>query len=196
MISNILRFINPSFKILWGEIGENVTISRKAFVENSKNIILKDSVTIEMNSYLSVNGKLIIGENTHIYPYAILLTHKGTISIGNNCTIHPYCVLYGLDGGLKIGNWVRMAAHTVVIPANHVYKNPDIPIRKQGLTMEGVEIKDDVWIGAGVKILDGVTIGEGSVIAAGSVVNEDVPDYSVVGGVPAKIINWRKKNKN
>lgn len=54
-----------------------------------------------------------------------------------------------------------------------------------------VEIGNDVWIGAGVLVLDGVKVGNGAVIAAGSVVNKNVEPYSIVGGVPAKLIRYR-----
>lgn len=64
-------------------------------------------------------------------------------------------------------------------------------IKSQGNTIKGINIGDDVWIGANVSILDGVTIENGAVIAAGAVVNKDVPKYKVVGGVPAKIIGER-----
>ena len=56
---------------------------------------------------------------------------------------------------------------------------------------QNVMIEDDVWVGARSIILKGVTIGRGSVIAAGSVVNKDVPRYSIVGGVPAKVMRYR-----
>ena len=54
-----------------------------------------------------------------------------------------------------------------------------------------IVINDDVWIGAGSIILAGVTIGKGAIIAAGAVVNKDVPEYSIVGGVPAKVLKYR-----
>lgn len=54
-----------------------------------------------------------------------------------------------------------------------------------------IVIRDDVWVGAGAIILKGVTVGEGAIIAAGSVVTRDVDDYSVVGGIPARLLKMR-----
>jgi acetyltransferase-like isoleucine patch superfamily enzyme len=87
---------------------------------------------------------------------------------------------------------VRIATHVVIIPANHVFTNPDLPICRQGLTCKGVTIEDDVWIGCNVTVLDGAHIGRGSVIAAGSVVRGRVEPWSVMGGVPARVIKMRK----
>jgi acetyltransferase-like isoleucine patch superfamily enzyme len=86
---------------------------------------------------------------------------------------------------------VRIAANTTIIPANHNFSNLEKPIRKQGLTKEGIKIEDDVWIGSGCRILDGVKIGKGAVIGAGSVVTSSVPSNTVYGGVPAKHIKDR-----
>lgn len=137
------------------------------------------------------NGQITIGDRCWIHPGVLLLSYGGSITMGDDCTVNPYSILYG-HGGLKIGSGVRIAAHCVVIPSNHVYDKLDVPIFKQGLTKEGIVIEDDVWIGAHVTILDGVHIGQGSIIAAGSVVNKDVSPFSIVGGVPAKIIKNRK----
>lgn len=135
-------------------------------------------------------GEISIGDNCEIYTGALLLTYGGFIQMGNNCTVNHYSVLYG-HGGLTIGNGVRIAAHTVIIPANHNFADTEKPIYKQGLTMKGIVIEDDVWIAAGVRILDGVTIGRGSVIAAGAVVTKDTPPYSVNAGVPSRVISHR-----
>ena len=59
-----------------------------------------------------------------------------------------------------------------------------------------VVVEDDVWVGHGSIVLSGVTIGEGSMVAAGSVVNKDVPPYSIVGGVPAKVIRKRFEDED
>lgn len=134
------------------------------------------------------NAYIEIGDETIIKSFAILSAQPGgSIRIGANCSINPYCVLYG-HGGLTIGNNVRIATHTIIIPANHIYTDRSMLIKDQGLTKIGIVIGDDVWIGAGVKILDGCCIGNGAVIGAGAVVTKDVPPYAVVVGVPAKIV--------
>jgi len=75
---------------------------------------------------------------------------------------------------------------------NHVYTDPNTPIRLQGVTRRGIVVEADCWIGAGSMILDGVRIGRGTVVAAGAVVTRDVPPYSVVAGVPARVIKSRR----
>jgi len=143
----------------------------------------------------SLDGRVTIGHHTILFPYTMILAHGGSVEIGDHCTINPFSVLYG-HGGLRIGNYVRIATHVVIIPANHVFDDPDAPITSQGLTKKGVFIGDDVWIGAGARILDGVTIGEGAVVAAGAVVTRDVERFAVVGGVPAGVIGRRPERRN
>jgi acetyltransferase-like isoleucine patch superfamily enzyme len=79
------------------------------------------------------------------------------------------------------------------MPSNHVFEDPKTPIRLQGIRAEGIIIKDDVWLGTGVRVLDGITIGKGSIVGAGAVVTKDVPDYAIVTGVPARVTGWRNK---
>ncbi len=133
-----------------------------------------------------------IGPYTRIHEQALLLSYGGDIELGENCSVNPFCVLYGL-GGLKIGNGVRIATHTVIVPANHGFDDPDTFIFRQAETRKGIVIEDDVWIGSGCRILDGVCIGRGSVIGAGAVVTRSIPAYSIAAGVPARVIGQRGK---
>jgi acetyltransferase-like isoleucine patch superfamily enzyme len=138
----------------------------------------------------SSGGGIVIGSDCTIHDYAMLLTYGGRIQMGNRWTVNRFCVLYG-HGNLTIGSGVRIAAHTVIIPANHNFEDPHRYIYEQGMTCRGIRIEDDVWLGAGVRVLDGVTIGRGAVVASGVVVNQDVAPYTVVGGVPARVLGHR-----
>ena len=132
-------------------------------------------------------GSISIGKFSVVQDYAMILSYGGKIQIGDFCTINPFCILYG-HGGLRIGNGVRIAASTIIVPANHKFDDLDKFIFQQDETKLGIVIEDDVWIGAGSKILDGVHIGQGSVIGAGSVVTKNIENFTVAAGNPAKTI--------
>jgi len=191
------RFLFPKNPYLWKAIGENVIIGKNSEITNSRMIELEDGAWIEDHAILSAEGgRIRLGKHTHVLPYAFIKAMGGDITFGEYCTVNPFCVIYGFSGGLEIGDAVRIATQTVIVPGNHVFEDPDTQIRLQGTESRGVKIENDVWLGAGVRILDGLTIGTGAVVAAGSVVTKDVPEFAVVGGVPARVIKWRKKNTN
>ena len=156
----------------------NVTIGKKTLIE--KNVKID----------VLYGGYVKIGENCELRNGAQLLTYGGNIEIGDNSSINPYTIVYG-QGNIKIGNYVRIAAHCVLIPSNHTFIDLSKPIYLQPLSKKGIIIKDDVWIGCGVRILDGVTIAKGCVIGAGSVVTKSTEPYGIYVGIPAKKIKSR-----
>lgn len=85
-------------------------------------------------------------------------------------------------GGITIEDDVQIGPKVSLITENH----PIDPSQRKFLDLKPIVIKKNAWIGAGAIILPGVTIGENSVVAAGAVVNNDVPENTIVGGVPAK----------
>jgi acetyltransferase-like isoleucine patch superfamily enzyme len=135
-------------------------------------------------------GKIILGEGTIIHRGAILKSYRGSVTLGKNVSVNPYSILYG-HGGLTIGNDVRIAAHAVIIPANHVYEGRATPIYKMGETRIGITIEDDVWIAAGVKVLDDTHIAKGCVIGANAVIKGKTDEYGIYVGIPAKKIKER-----
>ncbi len=163
------------------------------------NFLLRKKISIGANTSIAVFARLTtnpgtsitIGERCIVGHGSLLIALNGKMEIGNDVSINPYCVIYSI-GNLKIGDNCRIATGTIIVPANHIYTDPDQPIRCQGTSKLGITIEEDVWIGASVKILDGVTIGKGSVIGAGSVVTKSIPPYSVAVGSPARVVKSRK----
>jgi acetyltransferase-like isoleucine patch superfamily enzyme len=176
----------------FGRLSLRARLHPLAQFSGKRQIFIGDDVGIGQNSRMETDGKasITIGDHSSIFGYALLMTYEGDITVGAHSTVNPFCVLYG-HGGLEIGNGVRIAAGTVIIPSNHVFSDPKIPIYRQGNASKGIRIGDDVWIGANCTILDGVHLGNGAVIAAGAVVNKDVEPFSIVGGVPAHLIKRR-----
>lgn len=110
------------------------------------------------------------------------------IEIGSNSGIG---INSRVSGPLTIGNDVMIGPEVMIFTQNHETSNLDIPMRLQTAPKKAVIIGNDVWIAARVIILPGVTIGNGVIIGAGAVVTKDIPDFAVVGGVPAKILKYR-----
>jgi galactoside O-acetyltransferase len=107
--------------------------------------------------------------------------------IGDNFTINSNSQL-----GIVIGDSCAIAPNCVLRASNHTFDNPDIPFRKQGHTYGEIILEDDVWISSNCVITANTKIGKSSVVGAGSVVTKDVEPYSIIGGVPAKLIRKRK----
>jgi acetyltransferase-like isoleucine patch superfamily enzyme len=129
------------------------------------------------------------GDNVYIGPYTFL-SYLENCSVGNNVSIREMCVI-GCFGGLTIGNNVSIAHGSSVLTTEHDFTNDDIQIREAPVIAKPTVIEDDVWIGAGVRITAGVVIGRGAVVSTGSVVTKSVPAYTIVAGVPAKVIRSR-----
>ena len=129
-----------------------------------------------------------MGKNVNIERNA----HFGPeLEIGDNSGVGIDCELYG---PITIGCDVMMGPEVVIYTRGHRHDRTDITMIEQGFDdTRAVSIGNDVWIGRRVMIMPGVTIGNGCIIGAGAVVTKDIPDYSVVGGVPAKVIYNRKQ---
>ncbi|HUH18895.1 acyltransferase [Albibacterium sp.] len=110
------------------------------------------------------------------------------IEIGDYSELGTNCII---QSNTIIGNNVIMGPDVKIYTKNHQYASLDIPIQFQGETAESVVIGNDVWIGANVVVLPGVIIGSHVIIGAGCVVTKNIPDFAIVGGVPAKILKYR-----
>lgn len=153
---------------------------------------------LDLWAYITVNllvgrNKAKIGRKSKVHP-TVILRQAERIEIGDNCLINHNNVLQaGKEfGKIKIGNFVHTGANVMIFAFNHSIDDTDVPSIQQDYYDADVIIEDDVWIGAGSVIVAGVTIGKGCVIGSNSVVTKDIPPFSVVAGIPAKIIRSRK----
>jgi len=133
-----------------------------------------------VRSYLKKCGEnLRVKANAEISPKSEVGDNS---ELGTRCMIQSHC---------SIGSNVIMGPDIKIYSRNHKYERLDTPIQYQGKKQYNTIVGNDVWIGANVIILAGVKVGNHTIIAAGSVVTNDVPDYAIVGGNPAKVIKYR-----
>ena len=154
------------------KIGKLTSVKGKPLVRNRGKIILGNEVRIWSNTEKS---KILAGRG-------------GVLKIGNNCRINGTHI--AAQKKITIGDNVRIGPYTLILDSNYH------DVEDHFLDVEGtfVTIEDNVWITSRVTILKGVVIGKGAVIAAGAVVTKDVPPYTLVGGVPAKLIRNLSSN--
>ncbi len=158
-----------------------------------------------------------IGENVQISE-KVSIYGAGCISIGNNVRIDDFCVLSAGKDGITIGSHVHIAAYSLLCGRESIVlddfsglssrvslysstddylgnalTNPTVPSEFTSVRHGKVHLRKHAIIGAGSVILPGVVIGEGSAVGALSLVNRIVPAFSIVGGVPARVIKERKR---
>lgn len=112
------------------------------------------------------------------------------ITFGKNVFLNSGCKFQD-QGGITIGDNVLIGHNVVLATLDH---NTCVSKRAE-LFAAPIVIEDNVWIGANATVTSGVTIGKGSIVAAGAVVTKDVPKYSIVGGIPAKVIRELTKEE-
>jgi len=131
---------------------------------------------------------LKIGRGSTIHMWARFYQPKG-IAVGSDSIIGDHVFLDGRDS-LKIGNHVDIASEVMIYNSEHDINSEDFHASNSP-----VEIGDYVFIGPRVIIMPGVKIGTGAVVAGGAVVTADIPEFAIVGGVPAKVIGERRNKK-
>lgn len=141
------------------------------------------------------------GKDVYIRPMSSDIKGLYNLSVGDGTSIPKGSTIYCTEAPCTIGKKVLFGPHPTIITGDHridlVGKYiADVTVEDKLVGGENpfdqpVVIEDDVWCGANVTILKGVTIGRGSVVAAGAVVTKSFPPYSIIGGVPAKLLRMR-----
>lgn len=164
---------DPAFAAIMPIVGETLKLIGKL---NSSGDIT------EAREILSQIFEQELDESTTVFPP--FTTNFGRFTkIGKQVFINHGCSFLDL-GGITIEDDVLIGPQVKMVTENH----PLDPATRKGLLTKPILIKRNAWIGAGATILPGVTVGENAVVAAGAVVSKDVPDNTVVGGIPAKVL--------
>lgn len=130
--------------------------------------------------------KLKLGKGSSIHLHCII--NRFQLEIGKNSAINRKCYI-DCRGGIKIGNNVSISPEVHLITAAHEINDPSF-----AYITKSIIIEDYVFIGTRAVVLPGVHLAKGCVVAAGAVVTKSFPEYSVLAGVPAKIISTRRKD--
>lgn len=161
----------------YSKIGEEVNRT----IELSSKLNASTNVDEVRNILSEIIGEKI-DESTTVFPPFHTNIGK-SIQLGKNVFINHACSFLDL-GGIIIEDDVMIGPRVNILSENH-----PVDISKRKTLVPGkVVIKRNAWIGAGATILPGITVGENSVVAAGAVVTKDVPENTVVAGVPAKAV--------
>jgi acetyltransferase-like isoleucine patch superfamily enzyme len=159
------------------------------FGHYGRNVYLFPEVHIVRPQFISIGDNVTIGTGTDIYVHPTRSDLKGyIIRIANNVHIGSHNII-GARKSIVLEDNVLIGPHVMIGDHTHRYENIEIPVKQQEAT-EGrpIRVEQDSWIGANVFILPNVTIGRHSVVGANSVVNRDIPPYSVAVGAPARVI--------
>lgn len=167
------------------------------FTEKGKHVIVKRSVKLNVTPI----NLFTIGNYSTIEDYSIIDNGVGAVQIGHHSRIG---LRNTIIGPVYIGNNTILAQNVVLSGLNHNYADIHKPIREQGVSCKTIIIEDDSWIGANSVIAAGVHIGKHTIVAAGSVVVNDISEFSICAGVPAKVIkkydfasnSWKKTTNN
>ena len=212
MIKSLIFFLGRLYSYIFPQYIQNkLKATKQVFFSGYKSRIFQTfgkNVSLGRNTTYIGEKYISIGDNTSIGDYGRLTAYDNypnadqsfvpQITIGSNCCIGVQSHITAINK-ITIGNNLLTGPRVLITDNAHgtsTIDNLEIsPIDRPLYSKGAVTIEDNVWIGEGAMILPNVQIGEGSIIAANSVVTNNIPPYSIVAGVPAKVIKQVQHNK-
>jgi len=150
------------------------------------NVVFEPGVLVFHPETISMGSNIYVGHNAILKGY-----YKSEMQIGDDSWIGQQCMFHSA-GGLYIGKKVGIGPGVGILTSTHEDQGRFVPLLTSPLVAAEVVIEDECDLGWGTIVLPGVTIGRGALVGAGSVVTSDVEPYSVVAGVPAKLLRMRE----
>ena len=185
------------YPLLLGRVGRNVTFGVNVVLRHPHKIRIGDDVVIDDNCCLDAKGTdnrgIDIGGGVFIGRGTILSCKNGDIVIDDHANIGFNCEIFS-GGRVRLGRHALVAAYTYLVGGDHAHDRTDVPVLQQARIARGIEVDDNVWLGAHVVISDGATVGRDAIIGAGAVVRGSIPPYAIAAGVPARVIRDRRED--
>lgn len=120
----------------------------------------------------------------------VTIIQSNNFTVGRNCAINTGSYI-NAKGGISFGDNVLVGANVTISSGRHPIEGKNPPVFERPTEPLPIIVEDDVWIGANAVIMPGVTLKKGTVVGAGAIVTKNTEEYSVVAGVPARIIKYR-----
>lgn len=176
IVKDILRFIDQ-------------IIARVYFIERESKTGVSLFARLDIGPRLLVGPKYSykfrMGKGSSVETGCVINSWIGDVQLGANSNVGISSIIIG---PVKIGENCSISQHVFIAGENRIHSGSPRGLETGVVDLRPIEIGNGVWIGSGVKVLPGVHIGDGVIVGAGSVVTKDVAPYSIVAGIPAKII--------
>jgi lipopolysaccharide O-acetyltransferase len=161
-----------------------------AFASYGARSVIQPPVRLEGEEWIEIGTGVFIGPNCWLRaaPAEHPASGSTVLQVGDGTSIVGNCVLSAV-ASVRIGQRVLFARNVYVADHRHAYESRSAAVMDQGVTsVAPVEIGDGAWLGENVYVAPGVRIGTGAVVGANAVVLDDVPDWGVAVGIPARVI--------
>jgi acetyltransferase-like isoleucine patch superfamily enzyme len=182
------------YRRLFGTCGKRPAIGRGVVLRVPNQIFLGNGVLVDDYAALDVRGddaSIRLGNHVSVGRMTTIAAKGGHIELRDGCNVGSYCRI-ATNSLVDIGESVLIGAYCYVGPGNHTEGDDETPLIERPMEIKGgVKIGAHAWLGARVTVLDGVTIGHHAIIGAHALVKDDVPDWGVAVGVPAKVVKIR-----
>lgn len=180
------------YPLLFKKIGKGVVFGKSLTIRHPEKIEFGDRVIID--DYALIDGRgsgdkgIRLGAETIVGRYTVILSKVGGISIGRHCNVGAFTNIVA-QGGIEIEDWVQIAGGCKIsggLFTFHMTDKDEVAFSRY--TKGNIVIKEKSYLGGNTLVMDGVTIGKGCMTGAGSVVMQNIPEYSIYMPKPGMIL--------
>jgi acetyltransferase-like isoleucine patch superfamily enzyme len=184
------------YPFLLGSVGRNVAFGANIVLRHPHKIFIGNDVVIDDQCCLDAKGTtnrgITVADGVFLGRNTILSCKNGDIVLEQDANIGFNVEVFSA-ARVRVGPRTLIAAYTYLVGGDHLFDRVDIPVLHQGRTASGIDVGENVWLGAHVVVGDGCRIGRDAIVGAGAVVIDDVPEFHIAAGVPARLVRDRRR---